>query len=359
MGCLLLGDARFGAQDGDGQLTRSPKPLVSPGNAAAHEQLEPVVPDYSSRPCEGAADLNLLIEIARTNLAERLPGLSYWHPGDIAWRLAALDPRAVAANVRLWSDDRGVAAATIFEPPLNVEFDICADREVDGPLLDEMLAWAEARRRQLIARTNEDVPIAYSMLGEGTLATVALDSDAARIAALTGRGYARVDRHSVRYRRALSTPIPEVEPPPGMRLRHVTDADLDERMDLHRDAWSVWGPSSANVHAYRTLRASPVYREDLDIVLEDAAGRFLSYCICWADQESGVGIFEPVGTRPLSTGKGHGRAVLFEGMRRLKAIGMHTALIGTASVNARALRLYPFCGFEAVDREHFYVKQLT
>ena len=124
------------------------------------------MPDYSSRPCEGAADLNLLIEIARTNLAERLPGLSYWHPGDIAWRLTALDPRAVAANVRLWSDDRGVAAATIFEPPLNVEFDICADRQVDGPLLDEMLAWAEARR-QLIARTNEDVPIAYSMLGEG------------------------------------------------------------------------------------------------------------------------------------------------------------------------------------------------
>ena len=39
-------------------------------------------------------------------------------------------------------------------------------------------------------------------------------------------------------------------------------------------------------------------------------------------------------------------------------MGMHTALIGTASVNTRALRLYPFAGFEEVDREHYYVKQL-
>ena len=38
---------------------------------------------------------------------------------------------------------------------------------------------------------------------------------------------------------------------------------------------------------------------------------------------------------------------------------MHTALVGTASVNERALRLYPACGFEHVDEEHYYVKPLT
>ena len=316
------------------------------------------MPDFSSRSFDGAADLQLVIEFARANLASRLPGLTYWHPGDIVWRLATVEPRALAANVRLWSDTGGVAGVAMFEPPLNVEFDLRADLAVNHPLLGEMLGWAESRRVRLLQRGEGDVPVAYAMLGARTLATISLDSDATRIAALAARGYAPVERHSMRYRRSLDTPIPEPKIPPGSRLRHVTDSDLDERIDLHRDAWAVWGPSGATVEAYRQMRAAPVYRQELDVVLEDASGSFLSYCICWADSASGVGIFEPVGVRPAFAGRGYGRAVLFEGMRRLKALGMHTALIGTASVNTRALRLYPYCGFEEIDREHFHVKQL-
>lgn len=315
------------------------------------------MPDYSSRPCDGEASLSLVANFARANLAARLPALTYWHPGDIAWRLAPLEPRAVATNVRLWSDADGVAGVAMFEPPLNVEFDIRADIPVDGPLLDEVLGWAEARRRKLLARSGQEVPIAYAMLGEGSLATVSLDSDQARAAALSRRGYRRVERHSMRYQRSLSTPIPEPALAEGMRLRHVTNTDLDERIELHRDAWSVWGPSSANVAGYRKLRASPEYRQELDVVLENSEGGFVGYCICWADVASRSGIFEPVGVRPALAGKGYGRAVLCEGMRRLKALGMQTALIGTASVNARALRLYPSCGFEA-GREHYYVKAM-
>ena len=314
--------------------------------------------DYSSRSFDGATDLQLVIEFARANLASRLPGLTYWHPGDAVWRLATVEPEALAANVRLWTDTRGVAGVAMFEPPLNVEFDLRADILIDGSLLGEMLAWAEYRRLRRLQRGAADVPIAYSMLGDDTLATTALDSDGTRIAALAARGYSRVERHSTRYRRSLDAPIPERDLPAGARLRHVTAADVDERIDLHRDAWSVWGPSGATVEAYRKLRAAPLYRPELDVVLEDADGRFLSYCICWADPASGVGMFEPVGVRPAFAGRGYGKAVLFEGLRRLKALGMHTALIGTASVNTRALRLYPSCGFAEVDREHHYVKRL-
>ncbi len=316
------------------------------------------MPDDSSRPCERLSDVDLVVQFARANLKTRLRGLTYWHPGDIAWRLAPLETNELAANVWLWSDDAGVAGVAMFEPPLNVEFDLRSDIPVNGPLLGEILAWAERKRLTLLDRDSGDVPVAYQMLGERTLTTTALETDPVRIAALEARGYQRVERHSVRYRRSLESAIPEPALPPGMKLRHLTDADLEERIDLHRDAWSVWGPSSATIEEYRKLRASPVYREELDVVLEDASGRFISYCICWADMPSGVGVFEPVGTRPRVAGHGFGRAVLFEGMRRLKAKGMHTALIGTASVNTRALRLYPYCGFEELDREHYYVKQL-
>jgi hypothetical protein len=54
------------------------------------------------------------------------------------------------------------------------------------------------------------------------------------------------------------------------------------------------------------------------------------------------------------------RAVVMEGLRRLQAIGAQTALIGTASVNAPALRCYAACGFrKLVERQHYYSKVLT
>ena len=93
-------------------------------------------------------------------------------------------------------------------------------------------------------------------------------------------------------------------------------------------------------------------------MVEGEDGRLLSYCVCWFDADNGIGHFEPVGTRPEVTGKGLGRAVVMEGLRRFKARGAHTALIGTASVNASALRTYVACGFEFVEREHYYSKRV-
>jgi ribosomal protein S18 acetylase RimI-like enzyme len=102
----------------------------------------------------------------------------------------------------------------------------------------------------------------------------------------------------------------------------------------------------------------PVYDPELDVVLEDGSGRFLSYCIGWLDRANGFGHFEPVGCRPNFTGRGYARAVTIEGMRRMQARGMHTALVATASVNERARVLYPSCGFVEVDCAHHNTKNI-
>ena len=107
------------------------------------------------------------------------------------------------------------------------------------------------------------------------------------------------------------------------------------------------------------LRAHPLYDEQLDIVVEAPDGQLVSYCICWVDAANGVGVFEPVGTRPAYAGRGLARAAIFEGMRRLRDRGMHAARVSTASINERALRLYPACGFEVVDIRRYYVKAVT
>jgi ribosomal protein S18 acetylase RimI-like enzyme len=289
--------------------------------------------------------VDLLVAFAREQTAARWPGLSYWHVGDIVWRIfqnTVFDP---VANIRVWSSGERVDGVGWFEPPDQVEFDV---RAAEAGLVTEILAWAEERARLLRAHD-----------GAALLTTTALDADAERIAMVETRGYAKLERHNVRMRRSLDAAIPDVPMANGMRIRHATNDHVEERVDLHRDAWSVWGTSSVTAEAYRRLRGAPGYDEQLDIVVEAADGRLVSYCVCWIDAANGVGEFEPVGTRPEFAGQGLARAVIFEGLRRMRERGMHTALVQTASINERALALYPSCGFEVVERELSYTKRLV
>lgn len=110
------------------------------------------------------------------------------------------------------------------------------------------------------------------MIGyEAVTLTMSLESDVQRTSLLQRCGYARSDGFDVLYRRSLEDLLPTPEHGPSLRLRYATDADLWERVDVHRDAWSVWGPSAATVENYRRLRNAPIYDPELDVVLEDAS----------------------------------------------------------------------------------------
>lgn len=305
------------------------------------------------------ADSPALYRFASECVALNGPGHTTWDPGDIAWQLGMFpETFDLSGEVRLWEDASGVAALCIFEPPLNFTFEIHPRLGFDPALAEEVFAWVEGRRAALLGAEGS-VPIAYQMLGDSTLSVEARDSDAARIAFLEARGYRRVERHSVHLRRSLEDPVEPARLPPGYRFRHATDADIEARAELHRDAWSVWGASSFSVSRYRRLRTQPVYDETLDIFLEDETGRMQSYCIAWYDAANRVGDFEPVGTRPAAAGLGLGRAVVMEGLRSLRERGARTALIGTASVNEPALRCYTACGFELIERSHSYSKDFS
>lgn len=310
---------------------------------------------YSSRAYAGAQDLRQLIKFAEMASATRMPRSTYLKAGDVVWAMYNVDH---SDDIRLWFDADGVAAYASFEAPLHIDFDIRPDRPIDKELLDGILSWAEERHRSVGLGAN--IPKAMAMLGDGVLSTKALQSDGDRIAMLERRGYSRVDRFGVLYEQSLTDAV--IEPPqlkPGLRLRQVTDNDLEERVDLHRDAWSVWGPSKATVDNYRRLRSAPLYDPELDVVLEDLSGRFLAYCVGWLDCTNAVGHFEPVGCRPAFTGRGHARAVIVEGLRRMQARGMRTALVATESVNRPAMRLYPSCGFVEIDRAYYYTKRVV
>jgi ribosomal protein S18 acetylase RimI-like enzyme len=77
-------------------------------------------------------------------------------------------------------------------------------------------------------------------------------------------------------------------------------------------------------------------------------------CGCWFDPESRTGLFEPLGTSTTYRGKGLGKSVMFEGLRRRRELGAHTAFVTALHDNEPARNLYESVGSEAVNRERLY-----
>ena len=76
---------------------------------------------------------------------------------------------------------------------------------------------------------------------------------------------------------------------------------------------------------YHKMQKAPSYRMDLDIVSVYEDNTISSFCTVWFEEKSRTGRFEPVGTHPDHQRKSLGKAVLIEGLKRLKALGAEIA----------------------------------
>lgn len=295
----------------------------------------------SSRPYEGDRDLTLLRGFLSA-LTAGGPPQSCWHPGDIVWTVfqnTRFDPYK---NIRLWEDGEGLAGFAILEEPDGVIAQVRP--ALRGHLEERMLRWAAERLADPARNPGAEIW------------TRALDTDQSYVALLDRLGFRRDADHAVKMHRRLEGPIPKAPLSEGWKVRPVGGEDeWDQRVKLHRE---VWAPSRVTLAAYRRLRITPGYDPHLDLVAAGPDGGFGSYCICWLDPASKFGLFEPVGTHPAHRRKGLGRAVMLEGLRRLRELGAESALVTYTGGNEAAARLYESVGFEVVNREHLYGRKL-
>ena len=310
------------------------------------------------------SDLPGLLRLVTDNARARWPGAAQLLNSDVAWRLPGS-----RGDLRLWYDDDVVAGYAWFSLTTASDFDLRSDVGYDSPISADLLRWLEARRREFKPLVPWLIPLESMQeweqalddglpLAEGKdtiLQLGAFDSDADRIDLLKANGFTATEHFCFHMRRSLDTPISKSTLTDGWRVRHVLPDDFDARVAVHRDSWHR---STFTREQYLLVRAINVFDPELDLVAESPDGEFASYCIGWVDAASGVGSFEPVGTPPAWRRRGLGREVQYEGLRRMKAKGMHSARIGTAGFNDRAFGLYSSCGFELVDRERTYVKVL-
>ena len=165
-------------------------------------------------------------------------------------------------------------------------------------------------------------------------------TDEIRIKLLQERGYTRGDWSEYQFHRCLQDELPDVPLARGYSIRSLGDAsELPARSWI---SWRVFHPNESDENYigwawYPDIQRCPLYRRDLDLVVVAPDGALAAFCTVWYDDVTRSGYFEPVGTSPDHQRRGLGKAMMTEGLRRLKHMGAIYVTVAGFTQAARAL----------------------
>ncbi len=251
----------------------------------------------------------------------------YLHIGDILWQLFHMLAAYNSSQlIQIWQDDQdNWLGFVLVYPPFGV-FDLQVHPDFRGQELEsEMLGWALSQLNTL------GKPSAtYTLVNEhDTLRKILLE--ARHFNPMGDWWYMS---------RSLALPIPSPQLPPTFTLKDMTDSNYAARANALATAFGA--PPQSELYQ-QFMRASG-YDPQLDIVAIAPDGEVASFAMCWLDQVSQDGQFEPVGTTPQFQRLGLGKAVLLEGMNRMRQRGMQNAIVIVDAAEEPARQLYESVG---------------
>lgn len=290
-----------------------------------------------NRPLNGLDDVAAIQRF----IAENTPPGGGWHPGDFVHRLYNNNRHHKPEEiVRLWEDESGNLLAWMMLYPRFGGFDIQIHPDWQA-LEPEMLDYAEA----------------HTPPKEGKIGTDAFGQDAAWRKRLEARGFETAENPAYCYTtRSLNEPIPDSVLPDGFTIRSAAGPhEAAQLAAVHSGAFkSEWTPET-----YAAVMQSPGYEAEREVVVVAPDGQFAAFCIIWFDPITRSGLFEPVGTHADFQRRGLGRAMMLEGLRRMKAAGMETAIVCHVWNNQAAQGLYHSVGFCKKDDIYDYRKTIV
>ena len=245
-----------------------------------------------------------------------------------------LEKISLAENVFIWETPDGQIAA-VLNPEGHGQVFLQRHPDFISPDLDAaMIALAEDR----LTAPNQD---------DRRQLQIFVDSqDTTLHQTLTQRGFQRVERpgeQEYQHRRSLDLPLPPPIKLPDYTIRPLgTGLEFLERcyasgLGFHDDDIQVARDNRDHPDWYRHIQSAPLYRRDLDLVVIAPDGSVASFCTIWFDDVSRTAYFEPVATVPAHRQRGLGKAMMIEGLHRLKQMGCKVAFVGGYSPGANAL----------------------
>ncbi|HSJ58414.1 MAG TPA: GNAT family N-acetyltransferase [Anaerolineae bacterium] len=164
--------------------------------------------------------------------------------------------------------------------------------------------------------------------------------DELRLAVLTERGYRKWGEPVHHWSRDLDAAIPAVPVAAGYTIRSM--GDVDEHPARSWASWRAFHPDDPDEayegwEWYSNIQAGPLYRRDLDVVAATEAGEIAAFCTIWYDDVTRSGVCVLVGTAAEHQRRGLGKAVIWEGLRRMQRLGGTRAFANGYDAAANAL----------------------
>ena len=292
--------------------------------------------NYTQRFYQGETDYAAMRRLIADSYQLAAPH-SYMLLGDLDWWRALLEePEAFLPTIPLWFAG-DTLVGFVWPREGNGEIVSHPHHRAAEPL---MLAYAEQHLRTPATATE---PAALTL--------VSLQSETHRNELFAARGFVRLDSFLASHILDLSRPTPTPQLPAGFTFRDMSgdldDAEIEARVNVHRTAFH---PSKFTAAKYAVARNSATYRPDFDLVVVAPNGDFAAYCILWFEPQNQVALYEPVGCHPDYQRQGLGRAVLYEGMQRLRELGAARAHVGSWRDDSAGALLYRAAGFQLIDR---------
>ena len=159
------------------------------------------------------------------------------------------------------------------------------------------------------------------------------DDDTLRQEIAQNRDYKKQPGWGHHYRRNLDSSIPDSPIPSGYAIRSMGDAQ-----DYPARSWASWRAFhndepdenyDGDYAWYANLQSAPLYRRDLDVIAVASDGSIAAFCTIFYDDYTRSAVTVLVGTVAEHWRRGLGKAVLTEGLRRLKELGC-TLVFSTA-----------------------------
>jgi mycothiol synthase len=266
-------------------------------------------------------------------------------------------------NLRLWfGSDNELVAYAEFHGPID---QAAVDSHAAAFIWFKVLPTARGTglEQQIIAWAQEQVDAASSKFGVHlSLEAVARDIETQRAGMLEEMGFAPT-RYFLRMVRPLAGELPEPELPTGMRIVHAALNDA-EYTELHNEVWVDhfgYQPWTAEIVShYRSLdHHNPTL--DLFALAEDGTPAAFCWCSIYPLENERHGRMDGwigiLGVRRAFRSQGVGRALLREGLRRLKAQGVEFARLGVDGASPTgATKLYESEGFQTTYSRILYTR---
>jgi ribosomal protein S18 acetylase RimI-like enzyme len=266
-------------------------------------------------------------------------GTYYVHRGEIDWWFHyPPNEEDRCNNMRLWEDGDRLLAWCVHTPSDNT-FDFFAHPDERG-----------GERAQAMLRQGVDWATERAKTKGGTKLTNywVSDTDEVSLAQWGACGFVAAEKPGGPiFMQSLERELEPPRLPDGFAVCDAcTESDFRLRAEATHGAFGIERPWEAYWQKSLGFFGSPAYVGENNLFVRSPDGRGAAACVIWLDPVNKVGMFEPVGTHPAFQKMGLGKAVMREGLRRMKAAGMTRASVGTGFDNTAAVALYRSLGFD-------------